>query len=226
MEGWIKLHRKVLDNGILKDQMAWTIFSWLMLKVDRTTGKKITGRFWASQELGIKPITFYKGLRRLEKKWKVVTLRVTGKATEVSLINWHKYQSSNTSDNTSVTHEEHISNTLQEVENKELRREKDTSQNYLLTIPKTDLEEFTHTFICTDRQVISKGQQLYDYCQSNGKTYKDYKAFLRNALRKDFGDRIEAQQFKPNLPDEMSEEGLAKLKDMKEKILGKKFSTI
>ncbi len=52
-EGWIKLHRKILDNGILRDQNAWIVFSWLLLKVDRKTGKKIVGRFWASEELGI-----------------------------------------------------------------------------------------------------------------------------------------------------------------------------
>ncbi len=129
--GWIKLHRKVLDNGILKDQMAWTIFSWLMLKVDRTTGKKTTGRFWASTELGIKPTTFYRGLKRLEKKWKVVTLQVTGKATEISLINWNKYQHDNTSSNTSVTHRSHISDTLQEGKKKRIK-------NITNVIVKTD----------------------------------------------------------------------------------------
>jgi 3-oxoacid CoA-transferase subunit B len=38
-------------------------------------GKKITGRFWASEELNIKPITFYKGLKRLEKKWQQTCMR-------------------------------------------------------------------------------------------------------------------------------------------------------
>ena len=79
MEGWIKLYRKILDNGILRDPTAWQIFSWLLLKVDRETGKKNIGRFWASEELGIKSTTFYKALKRLEKKWQ--------RKTE---INWQK----------------------------------------------------------------------------------------------------------------------------------------
>lgn len=116
--GWVRFWRKAVDNEIMKDGVAWHIFTWLLLKVDRTTGKKKTGRFWAAEELGMKPITFYKGLKRLEKKYKMVTLVVTGKSTEISLINWHRYQSGNTSGNTSVTHEEHIGNTLQEVRSK------------------------------------------------------------------------------------------------------------
>ena len=119
--GWIKLHRQSLNNDIIQDATAWQIFTWLLLKVDRKTGKKITGRFWASEELAIKPITFYKALKRLEKKYKVVTLQVTGKSTQISLINWSRYQSSNTSSNTSVTHREHISNTLQEDKNKRIK---------------------------------------------------------------------------------------------------------
>ena len=138
MDGWVKLYRKALLNNILKDQMAWTIFTWLLLKVDRYTGIKVTGRFWAAQELGIKPITFYKGLRRLEKKWQMVTLRVTGKSTEIKIINWYKYQNSNTSGNTSITHEEHIGNTLQEVENRELRSIHDSANADRVTnSPKT-----------------------------------------------------------------------------------------
>jgi len=116
--GWIRLWRKALDNEIIKDEASWHIFTWLLLKVDRTTGKKKTGRFWASGELGMKPTTFYQALKRLEKKYKVVTLVVTGKSTEITLINWHKYQSSNTSDDTSMTHERHINDTLQEVRSK------------------------------------------------------------------------------------------------------------
>ena len=142
IRGWIKLWRKTLDNEMIKDQSAWQLFSWLLLKVDKTTGKKKTGRFWVSDELGIKPSTFYKTLKRLEKKYKVVTLQVTGKSTEISIVNWHKYQTGNTSSNTSVTHQGHISNTSVTLyKNKELRiknREGNppTPQKSLQTIPR------------------------------------------------------------------------------------------
>lgn len=105
-------------------------------------------------------------------------------------------------------------------EYKEYNTKTDTSPKYLLNVPSNDLAEFTLSFICTDRQVIHKGQELYDYCQSKGRAYKDYKSFLRNALRKDFGDRVVVEQFKPDLPNEVSLEGLEKFRKMKEEILG------
>jgi hypothetical protein len=236
IRGWVRLWRKALDNEIIKDQSAWHIFTWLLLKVDRITGKKKTGRFWASDELGMKPNTFYKALKRLEKKYKVVTLQVTGKFTEISLINWHKYQTGNTPSNTSVTHGEHIGNTSvtlyknKEVENKELRIEKEIilpfkNISFLINLPIEVLKELSEKYICNERQIKAKAEQLYDYCHAKGRAYKDYKAFLRNALSKDFGERIEVQPYIQNLPQGVSEVGLEKLRAMKQKILGNKLSS-
>jgi hypothetical protein len=63
----------------------------------------------------------------------------------------------------------------------------ENSQNYLLDIPDQDVKEFTSTYSCSERQLKSKGEDLHDYCQAHGKRYKDYKALLRNAIKKDFG---------------------------------------
>jgi hypothetical protein len=111
-----------------------------------------------------------------------------------------------------------------EYKKERIKEERDSSSNYLLSIPSNDLAEFTISFICTDRQIISKGQSLYDWCLANGKKYIDYKAFLRNALRKDFGERREVSSALPVLPQEISEVGLERLRAMKEKLLGNKLS--
>lgn len=66
--------------------------------------------------------------------------------------------------------------------------------NYLKSIPVTDLEEFYNRFDCDKRAIGSKAEDLYNYCQSKGKIYKDYKAFLINALKKDFPERKEKIQ--------------------------------
>jgi hypothetical protein len=123
-EGWIKLFRKSKENPLMKDFTAWGIFSWILLTVDRATGRMTLGRKWASAYFSMKEPTFYKALKRLEKKYKVIALstkKVTIKFTEVEVINWFKYQDSNNpvsikeqSSNNPVTH-------IQEVENKELR---------------------------------------------------------------------------------------------------------
>jgi len=51
------------------------------------------------------------------------------------------------------------------------------------------MKEFTTVFKVSQQGLIEKAKTLNDYCASNGKRYKDYKAFLRNAIRKDFGER-------------------------------------
>ena len=90
--GWIKLYRKSKDHPLMKDFTAWGVFTWILLSVDKDTGEVTTGRFWVSQELGINPSTFYKALRRLEKKYMVVTLISNNKNTTIRVLNWDKYQ--------------------------------------------------------------------------------------------------------------------------------------
>lgn len=191
-KGWIKLHRKVLDNGILKDQIAWVIFCWLLLRVDRKTGKTTLGRIWASKELGIKPTTFYKALKRLENIYKTVSLvtkKVTIKYTEVSVLNWYKYQQENTpvtqESNNPVTIKGQSSNNpvthIQEEENirsKEI--EKYIQLQQILLIPE-NLEKLKIQFplVNVDMEI----EKMVDWRKNNHKKIIDYMAFARNWLR-------------------------------------------
>ena len=64
-----------------------------------------------------------------------------------------------------------------------------TTISYLIALPPEDVATFTKEFNCNPKQVENKGKELYSYCKAKGKKYKDYKHFLANALRKDFGVR-------------------------------------
>ena len=72
-------------------------------------------------------------------------------------------------------------------------REESTSPekhlSYLLNIPKEDLEEFVEKFNATPDKIKEKGDDLLNYCKAKGKQYKNYKSFLRNAIKNDFGIR-------------------------------------
>jgi len=124
--GWVKFYRKAKENGILKDHKAWALFSWILLSVDRHTGKYTTGRFMLAEAVGMDESTVYKVLKRLEKKWKVVTLSSNNKYTEISLIHWDIYNPASEtvtqSGSTKVTTKEQQSNTKQEVEKKEVEK--------------------------------------------------------------------------------------------------------
>jgi len=91
-----------------------------------------------------------------------------------------------------------LKKSLEENRIEENRRERDTkaSLSYLKQIPDEDLEEMYSKFDCDKRAIKSKAEALHDYCQSKGRVYKNYKALLSNALRKDFKERKEPLQSK------------------------------
>lgn len=132
--GWIKLYRQLRNHDILKDSTALQIFIWLLIIVDRKTGKYTTGRFTASEELGIKPRTFHKALtERICKKYKLVTLTSDNKKTTILLNNWELYQSiGDSSSDNKVTTKGQQSDTKQEYKNIRIKE--------VLVKTNTDLE--------------------------------------------------------------------------------------
>jgi len=122
----------------MTDQTALQIFIWILISVDYKTGKMISGRFWASKELQIKPRTFHKALtERLQDRYKLVTLSSDNKNTTILVNNWHKFQqASDTSSDSSVTTKGQQSDTKQEY--KEIKEVKNRSLTDNLDIPKIE----------------------------------------------------------------------------------------
>jgi len=90
--GWIKLHRRILDNDFLKrDHNAKIVFITLLLLVDRKTGIWEGGRIQLSEYCGLKPTTSYAASMRLVKA-KMMTLRSNNKYSTYTVSNWSKYQ--------------------------------------------------------------------------------------------------------------------------------------
>tara|TARA_R110001632_G_scaffold55161_4_gene135107 strand:- start:2170 stop:2814 length:645 start_codon:yes stop_codon:yes gene_type:complete len=114
MLGWVKLHRKILDNGIFTgDSDLLKVFVWCLLKASHKQhqigmntiepGQFLTGRISASQELNIKPTTVRNKLNQLQQK-KYVKLLTTNKFSIVTIVNWNTYQvEDSTSDSESKT---------------------------------------------------------------------------------------------------------------------------
>ena len=78
---------------------------------------------------------------------------------------------------------------LSKVKLSKVKRDTDplcSSIRYLQEIPLGDIEEFKNITSATGAHIKEKGAALFDYCQAHGKKYRNYKAFLRNALRRDF----------------------------------------
>lgn len=115
---WVKLYRKARENNIMQDPIAWVLFTYILLSVDRKTGAMRTGRIYLSNALKVNESTIYKALKRLSKKYTLIELLVTTKYTEIRVLKWHLYQSTETDGNNKVTTKEQQSNTIQEYRNK------------------------------------------------------------------------------------------------------------
>lgn len=59
------------------------------------------------------------------------------------------------------------------------------SISYLKAIPPQDLQQLSQKYKISPRGVMSKADDLRLYCEAKGKVYKNYKAFLENAIRHD-----------------------------------------
>jgi DNA-binding transcriptional regulator YhcF (GntR family) len=91
-QGWVKLHRKALNNKIwLHDPTAWRVFEYFLLIVDHKTGKRDFGRFQVARHLDINPNTLYSALKRL-KSAKMITLTSNNRYSTIYILNWHSYQ--------------------------------------------------------------------------------------------------------------------------------------
>lgn len=104
-QGYVKLWRKCLDSGLLKNPTAWQLFGYLLLKAthrahrqlvggmvfDLQPGDVIFGRSKAADDLCVGEQSIRTALKLLEKL-EIVTSKSTNKCTVISFVNWHRYQ--------------------------------------------------------------------------------------------------------------------------------------
>jgi DNA-binding PadR family transcriptional regulator len=101
MQGYIKLHRKILDNGVFADAELLKVFVWCILKANIVPnmvygrkvdiGQFITGRVTASEELHLKPSTIYKRLHKLKAQG-YIDISSTTKNSLITVVNYKSYQ--------------------------------------------------------------------------------------------------------------------------------------
>lgn len=134
MNGWIKLHRKVLENPIFRrDRTAWHIFETLLIIAERN-GEWSGGRIQLADLVGEKDTTTYKAIKRLEKA-EMVTLTSNNRFTTISICKWAEYQTDGSNGgNNEVTTKGQPSNTLTRRKEREKER---------ITIYSHDAERLT-----------------------------------------------------------------------------------
>ena len=128
MEGWIKLHRKLLENPIFQNEKLLKVFVWCLLKASHTEhaelvglqkvslrpGQFVYGRHKAAEELKIKESTLYKYMMWLKNE-EILNIQSNNKFSVVTVVNWDLYQidepKSNSKNSSKVTTKEQQRNT-------------------------------------------------------------------------------------------------------------------
>jgi len=106
--GYVKLYRKSLDSGLIKNHKTWVFFTYCLLKASHKNHKVVIGR----QEIILQPGQFVFGRRvasgetgltereirtalRSLTYLKIVTSKTTNKYSIITIINWDTYQADN-----------------------------------------------------------------------------------------------------------------------------------
>ena len=111
MEGYFKLHRKILESQVFAHQTALKIWIWCLskasykerfvpLKIGRgetsvklIKGQFIFGRFKAEEELGIDGSTIYKWIQKFATKdFDMISIESNNQYSIITIINWDDYQ--------------------------------------------------------------------------------------------------------------------------------------
>jgi len=72
------------------------------------------------------------------------------------------------------------------------RKEKTTNSiEWLKNIPPEEMKEICIKFNVSERFVMSRAEDIIDYCSAKGKKYSDYKAALRNFIKSHKGPKEE-----------------------------------
>ncbi len=134
--GWVKLHRKILDNPIFKNDKLFRVFMYLLLKASHTerdqligdsivrlkVGQWATGRKAISRDTGLTEQNVRTAICKLEKLG-ILTIKVTVKYSVFSIANWNNHQQ----DNQQVTNKQPTSN-QQVTTNNNVKNEKNDNK--------------------------------------------------------------------------------------------------
>lgn len=149
MDGFFKVHRKILDSQVFAHQTALKIWIWCLAKVTfkeryvslkigkgntsvkLMPGQFIFGRFKAEEELNIDGSTIYKWIQKFaNEEFEMINIKSNNQYTIITLYNWEAYNINENEEvttleqpsNNQVTAEEQPSNTNKK--DKKVKKEK------------------------------------------------------------------------------------------------------
>ena len=211
--GFIKLYRKSLDAGWIRNHKLWALWTWCLLKashkdhdvvvglqtVHLTPGQFIFGLKKASQETGL---TLRETRTRIESLIKAgnLTIKTTNKFSVVSIVNWNLYQSADSENDTQADKQgasKRQHTRLEEHKNKKTPDEISAEISSLSGIYSPELLERIFSAISSTRKTnrITESVKLR-FLQDCGKyPVRQVEAGLRVYLEKDYASLGKGEKY-------------------------------
>lgn len=204
IEGWIRVHRALLDSEIFASEKGLKIWIWMLLKanykdrfvpvkigagqstVEIKRGELLFGRFTAEDELGINGSTIYKWIKKMEVS-KMIELKSNSHYTVVSI---NKYNEYNTLEFNEVAATEQPTNnqrTTKEQPKNTPNKEKKVKKEKNIYIP--EFSEFKKYALENDSDIDIKSLELKykawtenDWKDGNNKKITNWKSKILNTI--------------------------------------------
>ena len=199
MNGYIKVHRGMLDWEWYADANTKAVFLHLLLTARHNTGSfrgyplnpgdVVTGLYALSEALDLSVQSVRTALNHL-KSTNEITIKATNKFSVVTLVNWEKYQTvdddANKQNNTPSTNDQQTIN--KRVTTTEERKKERRKEERRFTPPSVD----EVSVYCRERGNTVDPQTFVDFYASKGwkvgsNPMKDWKACVRTWEKRDGG---------------------------------------
>ena len=192
MQGWIKLHRKLLTSDVFQNDKMLKVFIYCLLKathsersqkvgrqnVELKPGQFVFGRKKAAYELNMKESTVRDYMKLLEED-NIINMKSTNKYSVVTVVNWEFYQlegekSDNNDDNKKTTEGQQKDTNKND---KNVKNEK--NNNYtskikdLLTLYSEQIPNF-----------VELNEQYWDVIRETRKSGKIAESVIYNTMKK------------------------------------------
>ena len=215
--GWIKLHRKLLENPLIKEPRLLQVMAYCLLKANHKEtkmlwngqeiilkpGQFITGRTQANNDLGLKSIMFDRKLKILQNRG-FLNREVNNRFSIITITNWEKYQNRqeevNSQMNNKRTTDEQQMNTNKNDKND--KNEKETTQHLDDVVSKI-FQIFKGSMKQSKIQNLIKGKdpdemlRLAHYCSEKG---ENPPGLFTTMLKEGAKPPIPATKTKPYIP--------------------------
>ena len=203
--GWIKVHRKILDWEWYCDDNAFRLFMHLLIKANHDEGRwqgvtikpgqLVTGRIRLASELKLGEQQIRTALDKL-KATSEITIKTTNKYSIITILNWEKYQYDLTN---KLTNGQPTSNQQVTTNKKNKEVKNDKKKRIYGEFENVHLTEGEYTKLCeaigqsgTDNLIA----EMSSYLESTPKRYKSHYAALQNWARRRVKEYADKRQSK------------------------------